>query len=86
MMEIKSANFVISNTDVKKCPDPDRHEYAFIGRSNVGKSSLINMLTNYSKLAKTSSSPGLMMNGIWWIYPDMGMPEHLNLSEDNSVL
>ena len=56
-MEIKSANFVISNTDVKKCPDPDRHEYAFIGRSNVGKSSLINMLTNYSKLAKTSSSP-----------------------------
>ena len=63
MMEIKSANFVISNTDVKKCPDPDRHEYAFIGRSNVGKSSLINMLTNYSKLdlpgygyARTSKS------------------------------
>lgn len=94
MMEIKSANFVISNTDVKKCPDPDRHEYAFIGRSNVGKSSLINMLTNHSKLAKTSGSPGktqlinhFLINddGIWWIYPDTAMPEHLNLSEDNSV-
>ena len=91
-MEIKSANFVISNTDVKKCPDPDRHEYAFIGRSNVGKSSLINMLTNHSKLAKTSGSPGktqlinhFLMNGIWWICPDTAMPEHLNLSEDNSV-
>ena len=74
MMEIKSANFVISNTDVKKCPDPDRHEYAFIGRSNVGKSSLINMLTNYSKLAKTSSSPGktqlinhFLINDEWYL-------------------
>ena len=73
-MEIKSANFVISNTDVKKCPDPDRHEYAFIGRSNVGKSSLINMLTNYSKLAKTSSSPGktqlinhFLINDEWYL-------------------
>ena len=91
-MEIKSASFVISNTDVKKCPAPDRHEYAFIGRSNVGKSSLINMLTNYSKLAKTSASPGktqlinhFLINGIWWIYRDTGMLEHLNLSEDNSV-
>mgnify|MGYP001005627629 CR=1 FL=1 len=45
-MEIKSAEFVISNTDVKKCPDNGLPEYAFIGRSNVGKSSLINMLTN----------------------------------------
>lgn len=58
MMEVYSAKYVISNTDVKKCPEPDKHEYAFIGRSNVGKSSLINMLTNHSKLAKTSASPG----------------------------
>ena len=57
-MEVYSAKFVTSNTDVSKCPEPDRHEYAFIGRSNVGKSSLINMLTNHSKLAKTSASPG----------------------------
>lgn len=57
-MEIKSAEFVISNTDYKKCPNPDMPEYAFIGRSNVGKSSLINMLTNNSKLAKTSGKPG----------------------------
>ena len=86
--------FVISNTDVKKCPDPDRHEYAFIGRSNVGKSSLINMLTNHSKLAKTSGSPGktqlinhFLINDEWYLVdlPDTAMPEHLNLSEDNSV-
>lgn len=57
-MEIKSAKFVISNTDYKKCPQSDQPEYAFIGRSNVGKSSLINMLTNHSKLAKTSGKPG----------------------------
>lgn len=57
-MEIYNAKFAVSNSDVKKCPEPDRHEYAFIGRSNVGKSSLINMLTNYGKLAKTSGNPG----------------------------
>lgn len=57
-MKIKSANFVISNTDIKKCPKPEKPEYAFIGRSNVGKSSLINMLTNRTKLAKTSGKPG----------------------------
>ncbi|MCC6251313.1 MAG: YihA family ribosome biogenesis GTP-binding protein [Bacteroidia bacterium] len=57
-MQIKSAHFVISNTDYKKCPTPDKPEYAFIGRSNVGKSSLINMLVNQSDLAKTSSKPG----------------------------
>lgn len=57
-MKITSSQFVISNTDYKKCPKPDIAEFAFIGRSNVGKSSLINMLTNKSKLAKTSSSPG----------------------------
>lgn len=57
-MEIKSAEFVISNTDVQKCPDSKLPEYAFIGRSNVGKSSLINMLTNRKGLAMTSSKPG----------------------------
>jgi len=57
-MDIKSAEFVISNTDVKKCPDSRLPEYAFIGRSNVGKSSLINMLTNKKGLAMTSSKPG----------------------------
>lgn len=57
-MKIKSAQFVISNTDYKKCPERDLPEYAFIGRSNVGKSSLINMLTDHSKLAKTSGRPG----------------------------
>ena len=57
-MKIKHARFVVSNTEVAKCPQPDRPEYAFIGRSNVGKSSLINMLTNRKSLAKTSVKPG----------------------------
>ncbi|RYM35678.1 YihA family ribosome biogenesis GTP-binding protein [Brumimicrobium glaciale] len=57
-MVIHSAEFVISNTEVDKCPEPKLAEYAFIGRSNVGKSSLINMLTNHKKLAKTSGKPG----------------------------
>ena len=57
-MEIKNALFLASNTDVAKCPAGDRPEYAFIGRSNVGKSSLINMLTNRKGLALTSSTPG----------------------------
>ena len=57
-MHIKSAEFIISNTDVSKCPKDNIHEYAFIGRSNVGKSSLINMLTNKKNLAKTSGKPG----------------------------
>lgn len=57
-MSIKDAKFLVSNSDVKKCPAPDKPEYAFIGRSNVGKSSLINMLTNKKSLAKTSSKPG----------------------------
>jgi GTP-binding protein len=55
---IKQARFLISNTDVKKCPPPDRPEYAFIGRSNVGKSSLINMLVGQKSLAKVSVKPG----------------------------
>ena len=57
-MDIKSAEFVISNTDFRKCPESQLPEYAFIGRSNVGKSSLINMLTNKNGLAMTSSKPG----------------------------
>lgn len=57
-MQIKSAEFVISNTDVEKCPKNNLPEYAFIGRSNVGKSSLINMLLERRNLAKTSGRPG----------------------------
>ncbi|MCL4119821.1 UNVERIFIED_CONTAM: hypothetical protein GTU68_042824 [Idotea baltica] len=57
-MLIKSANFIISNTEVAKCPKESIPEYAFIGRSNVGKSSLINMLTQRKSLAKTSGRPG----------------------------
>ncbi len=55
---IRKAEFVVSNTDPAKCPKPDRAEIAFIGRSNVGKSSLINMLTGVKELAKTSQRPG----------------------------
>ena len=57
-MEITAAKYLISSPNVDGCPKPDKPEYAFIGRSNVGKSSLINMLTNQSKLAKTSNTPG----------------------------
>lgn len=73
-MEIKSAEFVISNTDVKKCPAGNLPEYAFIGRSNVGKSSLINMLTGKKGLAMTSQKPGktllinhFMINDNWFL-------------------
>lgn len=57
-MLIKSAEYVISSPDLTKCPPPDKPEFAFIGRSNVGKSSLINMLCDNQKLAKTSGTPG----------------------------
>jgi GTP-binding protein len=57
-MKINTAEFIISNSDVSKCPKEPLPEYAFIGRSNVGKSSLINMLTNHKNLAKTSGKPG----------------------------
>ncbi|MDR0972153.1 MAG: ribosome biogenesis GTP-binding protein YihA/YsxC [Bacteroidales bacterium] len=57
-MIIKNAEFVMSNTSYKKCPEPNKAEFAFIGRSNVGKSSLINMLLSKNNLAKTSSTPG----------------------------
>ncbi|MBS1763022.1 MAG: YihA family ribosome biogenesis GTP-binding protein [Bacteroidetes bacterium] len=57
-MQIKNAKYLVSSPDYEKCPVPDKPEFAFIGRSNVGKSSLINMLCNNDKLAKTSRSPG----------------------------
>ncbi len=73
-MKINYANFIISSQDVNKCPNPDLPEYAFIGRSNVGKSSLINMLSGRKKLAKTSSTPGktmlinhFMINEQWYL-------------------
>lgn len=60
-MHIKSSEFVISNNTYRKCPEGERYEFAFIGRSNVGKSSLINMLLQHPDLAKTSSKPGKTM-------------------------
>ncbi|MBR6433823.1 ribosome biogenesis GTP-binding protein YihA/YsxC [Bacteroides sp. KG68] len=73
-MDITSAEFVISNTDVQKCPTGSFPEYAFIGRSNVGKSSLINMLTGRRGLAMTSATPGktmlinhFLINKSWYI-------------------
>ena len=73
-MKINSAKFVISNTDVGKCPNEPYPEYAFIGRSNVGKSSLINMLTGHKNLAKTSGKPGktqlinhFLINNNWYL-------------------
>ncbi len=73
-MNIGKAEFVISNTDYRKCPKDGRPEYAFIGRSNVGKSSLINMLTNRKGLAMTSSKPGktwlinhFLINDEWYL-------------------
>jgi GTP-binding protein len=73
-MEIRKAEFVVSNTDVKKCPKTHFPEFAFIGRSNVGKSSLINMLVNKKDLALTSSKPGktqlinhFIINDAWYL-------------------
>lgn len=73
-MQIKQAEFVVSNADYKKCPDHDKPEFAFVGRSNVGKSSLINMLTGRKALAMTSSTPGktmlinhFLINDSWYL-------------------
>ena len=86
-MEIKNSQFVISAPTVEKCPKDNMPEYAFIGRSNVGKSSLINMLCNHKGLAKTSATPARLflsicflsiVNGILWISLDMVMPSVLN--------
>ena len=78
-MEIKSAEFVVSNTDVRKCPESKMPEYAFIGRSNVGKSSLINMITGKKGLAMTSSKPGktqlinhFIINDSWYLVDLLG--------------
>ena len=73
-MLVKSAKFIISNTDVTKCPKSQIPEYAFIGRSNVGKSSLINSICSKKNLAKTSSRPGktqlinhFLINESWYL-------------------
>jgi GTP-binding protein len=73
-MKINTAEFISSHADVNLCPPPDKPEFAFIGRSNVGKSSLINMLTNSKKLAKTSVTPGktqtinhFLINSSWYL-------------------
>lgn len=73
-MEIKKAEFLISSPTLDKCPKDNRIEYAFIGRSNVGKSSLINMLCNHKGLSKTSSTPGktllinhFLINDEWYL-------------------
>ena len=73
-MKVNTAEFIISNSEVKKCPKANMPEYAFIGRSNVGKSSLINMLTNHKSLAKISGKPGktqlinhFLINKEWYL-------------------
>ena len=73
-MDIKTATFAVSNSTYKKCPKPDRPEYAFIGRSNVGKSSLINTLVGNKSLAKTGANPGktqlrnhFVINNSWYL-------------------
>lgn len=91
-MEIKEAEFVMSNTDVNKCPSDNRLEYAFIGRSNVGKSSLINMLTNRKGLAMTSSMPGktvlinhFLINKDWYLVdlPGYGYAQRGKVGREN---
>ena len=97
-MKIKTAEFVISNTDYRKCPTPQVPEYAFIGRSNVGKSSLINSLVNNKNLAKTSSKPGktrlinhFLINKKWYLVdlPGYGFAKiskiEARLSKENPV-
>lgn len=74
-MLVNSARFQISSSNVAQCPKEMRHEYAFIGRSNVGKSSLINMLTNHKNLAKTSATPGKTM-----------LINHFNINDSWSIV
>lgn len=91
-MVIKEAKFICSNTEVAKCPETGLPEYAFIGRSNVGKSSLINMLTERTKLAKTSSLPGktqlinhFLINETWYLVdlPGYGWARVSQTSREN---
>ena len=93
-MNIKKAEFLISSNDVRQCPQTKENEYAFIGRSNVGKSSLINMLTNRKGLAKTSSMPGKTMlinhfniNDEWYIVdlPGYGYAKRSKKEQDKLV-
>ena len=90
-MTIKSAEYLISSAKVGQCPDHESTEYAFIGRSNVGKSSLINMLTGYNKLAKTSSMPGktmlinhFLINKEWYLVdlPGYGFAKRSKKAQD----
>ena len=90
-MTIKSAEYLISSAKVGQCPGHESTEYAFIGRSNVGKSSLINMLTGYSKLAKTSSMPGktmlinhFLINKEWYLVdlPGYGFAKRSKKAQD----
>src|SRR5512133_558125 len=101
-MIIHSATFIKSSPSLKDCPKPDRPEFGFIGRSNVGKSSLINMLTGWSKLAKTSSQPGktrtinhFLVNDSWYLVdlPGYGYAkvaasqrEKWNIASENYIL
>lgn len=94
-MTINKAEYVISSPSVERCPQTDKAEFAFIGRSNVGKSSLINMLTGYNKLAKTSATPGktmlinhFLINDEWYLidlpgygYAKRGKAEQEKLTE-----
>ncbi|HEY6160989.1 MAG TPA: ribosome biogenesis GTP-binding protein YihA/YsxC [Bacteroidia bacterium] len=91
-MKISSARFIISNTDIRKCPKPVLPEYAFIGRSNVGKSSLINMLTGQRDLAKTSAKPGktqlinhFLINEKWYLV-DLPGYGYAKVSKEKSAL
>jgi len=93
-MLIKSAEFVMSNTDPGMCPESDRPEFAFIGRSNVGKSSLINMLMGKKDLAKTSSEPGktrlinhFIVNDDWFLVdlPGYGYAKALRSSREKWI-
>lgn len=91
-MKISTTKFVISNSDIKKCPKPVFPEYAFIGRSNVGKSSLINMITGVSDLAKTSGKPGktqlinhFLINDRFYIV-DLPGYGYAKVSKDKSAL
>lgn len=92
-MIINTARFVISNSTADKCPTDAKHEYAFIGRSNVGKSSLINMLTGRKDLAKTSATPGktmlinhFLVNDEWYIVDLPGYGYAQRSKEDRARL